>query len=235
MSTGDPTVLASVLSFLDRQGLEHQESEGTQYYTRVNVKAGPLRVNADVYNTGRIQIGGPKSPLKELLVNMKHAIEAGDAMPGQVLPFEIDRFPQTLRDRIPGIDPVIVEFVSEAIKCYRAGALLGAAFMIGAASERAILLLMSTYGESIRDEANRNKFFGRVTNRAISRQYDEFIASYKSCHSRPTEGILSHDMETIIGAAFQFYRITRNDVGHPEIAPDLDKGVILANLGQLVT
>jgi len=34
---------------------------------------------------------------------------------------------------------------------------------------------------------------------------------------------------------FQFCRITRNEVGHPQIVPDLDKGVILANLGNVVT
>ncbi len=34
---------------------------------------------------------------------------------------------------------------------------------------------------------------------------------------------------------FQFYRITRNEIGHPQIVPDLDKGVLLANLGAFVT
>ena len=33
---------------------------------------------------------------------------------------------------------------------------------------------------------------------------------------------------------FQFCRITRNEVGHPEIVPDLDRGVLLANLGNVV-
>jgi hypothetical protein len=34
---------------------------------------------------------------------------------------------------------------------------------------------------------------------------------------------------------FQFCRITRNEVGHPQIVPDLDKGVLLANLGHFAT
>jgi hypothetical protein len=32
----------------------------------------------------------------------------------------------------------------------------------------------------------------------------------------------------------QFGR-TRNEVGHPQIVPDLDKGALLANLGHFVT
>ena len=42
-------------------------------------------------------------------------------------------------------------------------------------------------------------------------------------------------MDVLIGSMFQFCRITRNEVGHPQIVPDLDKGVLLANLGHLVT
>jgi hypothetical protein len=33
---------------------------------------------------------------------------------------------------------------------------------------------------------------------------------------------------------FHFCRITRNEIGHPQIVPDLDKGVILANLAHFV-
>lgn len=49
------------------------------------------------------------------------------------------------------------------------------------------------------------------------------------------DGVLSQDLETVIGSMFQFCRITRNEVGHPQIVPDLDRGVFLANLGHFVT
>jgi hypothetical protein len=32
---------------------------------------------------------------------MKQGIEAGGTLPGQALPFEIDRFPQTIQERVP--------------------------------------------------------------------------------------------------------------------------------------
>lgn len=38
----------------------------------------------------------------------------------------------------------------------------------------------------------------------------------------------------LMGAMFQFCRITRNEVGHPQIVPDLDRGVVVANLGHFV-
>lgn len=61
------------------------------------------------------------------------------------------------------------------------------------------------------------------------------MARYKGCKSRPTDPVLSQDLEVQIGAMFQFCRITRNEVGHPQIVPDLDKGVLLANLGHFAT
>ena len=93
-----------------------------------------------------------------------------------------------------------IRFVDEAIRCMRADALLAAAFMIGAASERAINLLIQTYGEAIR---------------MISQRYEECCASYRSCRSRPSDPTLAPDLDVPIGKMFQFCRITRNEVGHP--------------------
>ena len=107
--------------------------------------------------------------------------------------------------------------------------------MLGAASEKAVNLLIQSYADAITDQGNKEKFLGRVNNRMLSIKWDEFIRSYKSCGSRPTSGILSQDLETVIGTMFQFCRVTRNEVGHPQIVPDLDRGVLLANLGHFVT
>jgi hypothetical protein len=107
--------------------------------------------------------------------------------------------------------------------------------MLGAASEKAVLLLIETYRDAIADETLREKFASRVNNRMISVKYDEFKKSYAGCKSRPSDPVLSQDLSTIMEGTFQFCRITRNEVGHPQIVPDLDQGVILANLGHFVT
>lgn len=106
--------------------------------------------------------------------------------------------------------------------------------MLGAASEKAMLLLIDAYGNAIADQRNRDSFFGRVNNRTISKKYDEFKASYGGCKSKPTDLILAQDLTQLLDNAFNFYRYTRNTVGHPQIVPDLDKGVVLANLGQFI-
>ncbi len=234
MGVAEPKIFQAVTSFLERQKLECSESE-EQYCTKLAVKSGATVAYVSSFNSGKMVIGGKDSPLKTLLSQMKEAIEAGDSVPGQVLPFEIEKFPDTIRERVPECDPVIVHFVEEAIRCVRSDALLAAAFMLGAASEKAINLLIYGYAESIQDEKHKDKFLSRVNNRMISKKYDEFSQSYKGCHNKPTDPILSQDIEVVIGQMFQYCRITRNEVGHPQIVPDLDKGVVLANLGHFIT
>jgi hypothetical protein len=234
MPVADEKMLREVTSFLERQKLDYSMTE-EQYCTKLTVKSRGQIVSVSVYNSGKIVVGGPDCDLKCLLNEMREAFTSGAAVPGQALPFEIDRFPDTIRDRVPDCDPVIIAFVVEAIRCIRADALLGAAFMLGAASEKAVNLLIQTYADAITDAGKREKFLSRINNRMISARWDEFIRSYKSCSSKPTEGVLAHDLEAVIGSMFQFCRFTRNEVGHPQIVPDLDRGVLLANLGHFVT
>jgi hypothetical protein len=166
---------------------------------------------------------------------MQSGIEGGELVPGQDLPFEIRRFPEVIRERAPDVDPVIVAFVEEAIRCFQAEAYLAAAFMLGAASERAVNTLIQVYAESMKTSKNKEKFLARINGRMISRKYEEFEKSYAGCQNKPTDATLGNDLDVLIGNIFQFARITRNEVGHPEIVPDLDKGVLLANLGNFVT
>ena len=67
----------------------------------------------------------------------------------------------------------------------------------------------------------------------ISTKYDEFERSYKSCKSCPAGGFLAQDLDTVIGTIFHFCRITCNEIGHPQIVPDLDRGASWRILGNL--
>jgi len=60
------------------------------------------------------------------------------------------------------------------------------------------------------------------------------MQSYRSCKTQPTDPKLLHDSFTVLTSLFTFYRLTRNEVGHPEIVPNLAKGVILANMAQFI-
>jgi hypothetical protein len=230
---GDAGTIRAVVSFLERNNLAF-EAKAIQHATQLAIHDGPATVCVNVFKSGKIVVQGSPGRLLDLLNKMKDAL-AGGVTPGTVLPFEIERFPERIREKIPNCDPVTVRFVEEAITCYKSDALLATAFMLGAASERAINLLIECYADSIAEQANREKFRSRTNGRTISARYDEFRKSYAGCKSKPTDGVLAQDLDAVIGGTFQFCRITRNEVGHPQIVPDLDAGVILANLGHFVT
>lgn len=233
MPNGDEKICNSIRDALTYNDILDAEQD-IQHATKFAVKSGVNHAGIVVYNSGKMVVEGSDSELKKWLVELKTSIELGTATPGILLPAEIEKFPQTLQDRVPACDGVILWFFQEALRCYKAGSPAGAAFMLGAASEKAILLLIETYGNRIKNDKNRERFFSRVNNKMISVKYDEFKRSYRSATPKPKELSLAQDLDQLLDGAFNFYRYTRNSVGHPQIIPDLDKGVILANLGQFI-
>lgn len=233
MPNGDEVICNRVRDALKQNGVLDAEVD-IQYATKFSAKSGSKRAGISVFNSGKMNVDGADSDLKKWLVKLKEGIESGNGAPGILLPAEIEKFPQTLQERVPACDGVVLWFFQEALRCYKAGSPAGAAFMLGAASEKAILLLIDVYASRISVVENRDRFLSRVNTRMISAKYDEFKRSYKSAKPQPQEHPLSHDLEQLLDGAFNFYRHTRNQVGHPQIIPDLDKGVILANLGQFI-
>ncbi|MCP4459322.1 MAG: hypothetical protein GY816_15075 [Cytophagales bacterium] len=219
-------------SYMERNRFPFTEKDESNC-KRLNVQHGKSKCTVKVYTTGTIQLQGAESKLKESLQHAKDAIDREENI-GEVLPFEIERFPEVLRERIAGIDPVILRFVEEAIITVKAGSNLGCAFLLGGASEKSILMLIDTYAQSIPDESMRNRFISRTSGKFISKVFDEFKRSWKSSLNKPSGYGWTNDIEVKIEQVFQFCRICRNEAGHPHLPPNLDKGVLLANMGQFV-
>lgn len=223
---------AQVKSYVDRNRWANTEKvEGA--CKRLDVQNGKFNCVVKVYETGTVQVQGAESKLKDALLEAKKAIENEENI-GEMLPFEIERFPEILRERITVIDPIIVRFIEEAIITVKAGSNLGCAFLLGGASEKAIYVLVDTYTQAIKDDRLRESFKSRTSGKFISRVFDEFKGSFKSSKNKPAGFGWSNDIEIKIEQIFQFCRICRNESGHPHLPPNLDKGVLLANMGQFV-
>lgn len=234
MGNGDSALCDRVRGALKNSGTEYDESE-VQHATKLTLKAGAKRASILVFNTGRLHVEGAESDLKSWLVELKASIETGAGMPGMLLGNAIERFPQVLRERVPKCDLVVLWYYDQALRCLKVQSTAGAAFMLGAASEKAILLLIETYASRIGDEKHRLAFEGRVKGKMISGKYDEFKRSYKAASPRPKDGPLAHDLEQLLDGSFNIYRHTRNGIGHPQVIPDLDESVVQANLGNFIT
>jgi hypothetical protein len=224
-------ILDDFIAFLDRRKLEYERSE-EQYCVRLDVKERRNKIPVKIFNNGTIQIQGSECDLKKLLSEARKALEGGSSYNGQLLPFEIDNLPKTIADTVPQCDSVVIEFVKEAICCLNGDSLLGCAFMLGAASERAIGMLIRSYCDAITDEESKKKFQSRLNKRTISSWYEDFKESYRGCQNRPpSDSPITQDLDTLIEQTFQFCRMTRNEVGHPQVVPNLTRGAQIANLG----
>lgn len=221
-------------AYIERQGWNFSEKEENDgQIKRLDVSHGKFKCVVKAYATGTVQVQGPNSKLKDSLTKAKESVENEEDIQ-ELLPFEIEKFPETLKSNIPDIDPIIIRFIEEAIHSLKANSLLGCAFLLGAASEKAILNLIETFGNSIESEKNREKFKSKTNAKFISRAFEEFKKSFYACKTKPTDFEIQQDLDIKIEGIFQFCRICRNEVGHPQIVPNLDKGVILANMGQFV-
>jgi hypothetical protein len=221
-----------IKSFIDRNRWANTEKTEANC-KRIDVQNGKFTCVVKIYETGTIQVQGAESKVREALFEAKKAIENEENI-GEMLPFEIERFPDVLKERIPSIDPIIVRFIEEAIITIKAGSDLGCAFLLGGASEKAIYHLVDTYTAAIKDEPLRNRFISRTSGKSISRAFEEFKGSFKSSQNKPIGYGWTNDLEIKIEHIFQFCRICRNEAGHPHLPPNLDKGVLLANMGQFV-
>lgn len=223
---------AQMKSYVERNNFLFQEKD-EQGCKRLDVQNGKAKSVVKVYSTGTIQIQGADSKLKAALTQAKEAVENEENI-GEMLPFEIERFPEVLKENIADIDPIIVRFIEEAIVTIKAGSNLGCAFLLGGASEKAIYLLIEAYTQAIPDQTMRDRFISKTSKKFISKVFEEFKASWKSSTNKPQGYGWTNDIEVKIEQIFQFCRICRNESGHPHLPPNLDKGVLLANMGQFV-
>jgi hypothetical protein len=232
MAVADRNALALAKQALDAQQIQYVESDDPPYMTKLACQHGLHKATLRVSNKGSLDVQGSASPLKEQLQQIIDCLKNGSPLLAQ-LPADIDQLMATLEQQVPNCDPVIRAYLEEAIRCYKADALLSCAFVLGAASEKAMGLLVQAFGAAISDAADKAKYESKTNRKMISVQYDEFLTRYKSCKSKPDTAPLNQDVVTMLGAAFQFYRMTRNEVGHPEIVPNLAKPVLHANIAQM--
>ena len=107
------TYYEQILAFLTSSSLSYTEKD-EQGCKRLDIQQGKNKVVVKVYTNGTIQIQGAASKLKEHFEQVKDSIENHNNV-HEILPFEIERFPDILVENIPNVDPIIVRFIKEAI------------------------------------------------------------------------------------------------------------------------
>jgi hypothetical protein len=131
------------------------------------------------------------------------------------MPEDFNGYMKLLRQLVPGLDPVIEQYISEGLSSFARGTYFAAAVMIGAASEKAIYLLAESMLNVFSDGAQRaklEKLMGERTLNPLLRFVEKAIVEAQASHIpySVSEGASRHLMSLI-----EAIRVQRNDAVHP--------------------
>ena len=103
----------------------------------------------------------------------------------RVLPHDSDGFLRDFNREVPNSDPTIIAYLTESLQCYIHGLYRSAAVMLGGASEQAVLLMIESYAESIRDPTSKRAFQSSLNKtQSIFRKYDLFDERFSTLKRR---------------------------------------------------
>lgn len=146
-----------------------------------------------------------------------------------LLPFDPEGYIKEVKDQIPNIDDVVLTYLSESISTYNRNCLLSSTITLGAASERAMLLLIDAFVDSVQDSEKKERLQRKMEkNLFIYSKYKIFMEEFDKIKKTLPDD-LKKNVETYLEGIFGFIRINRNNTGHPT-GMKVKKKVIYSNL-----
>lgn len=129
-------------------------------------------------------------------------------------PYDPDGYLCRLRSDVPEIDPVILIYLEESLHTFRIGCLLSSTVALGCASEKALLLLIGKYADSL-PASMQAKFRKNTEGHLVKRQFDEFTKMLGSHLMHHMPGDVKDGLEVALLGVFSMIRTYRNEAGHP--------------------
>jgi len=148
----------------------------------------------------------------------------------RVLPHDPEGFIKDFCGEIPNADPTIIEYLTESLQCYIRGLYRAGAVMLGGASEKAILLLIESYANSISDPTAKQRFELEVQRtQSIFRKYELFERQLNIVRPRMSRPV-SENVDSLLRGVFDLIRSSRNDAGHPASGMPVDREIVYSHL-----
>ena len=148
----------------------------------------------------------------------------------RILPHDPDGFLTEYRKAVPQADPVIVDYLTEALQCYIYGLNRAAAVMLGGASEKAVLLLIDSYADSISDATRKQRFESEILKaQSIFRKYEVLDKQLPLLKGAVPKN-LTDGVDSLLRGVFDLIRNSRNDAGHPTSGTLVDRDVVYSHL-----
>lgn len=127
---------------------------------------------------------------------------------GEFLPYDTGQFIDRLKTKIPPVDQSVIVYLTESLQCFRAGAYLGSAVMLGVACERIVLILRDAVEAAISTPQRKEKF-------SVRRLFEQIQKRLDPCMAQISADLNKEDIKAELSGIFDLIRKTRNDAGHP--------------------
>jgi len=133
----------------------------------------------------------------------------------QILPHDPEGYLRDFQRSVPSVDPVILEYLTEALQCFLRDLDRACAVMLGAASEKAIILLIESYANSIADPNRKTQVTAQIEKAtSIFRKYEVFEKAFVNIKAHLPKQ-LTENADSLLRGVFDLIRNSRNDAGHP--------------------
>jgi hypothetical protein len=131
-------------------------------------------------------------------------------------PEEADGYMKFLRKRVPSLDSVIEQYVTEALTAFERQAYFAAAVMLGAASEKALYVLAESILGALKDAKKHDKLKALLERRKLLELF-EYVRD--TTHDASKAKLLpysdSEGSATHLLSLYEAIRVQRNDAVHP--------------------
>jgi hypothetical protein len=121
-----------------------------------------------------------------------------------------------LRERVPALDPIIEQYVIEALTAFDRDAYFASAVMLGAASEKELYLLAEAVFSALKDPKKQSKLRGLLDRRKL---LELFETVRDTIHQGVTAKVIpytdSEGSTTHLMSLYEAVRVQRNDAVHP--------------------
>lgn len=183
-----------------------------------------------VWGLGGESSNNDKYPFYRLTEHGKKSVADSATKPQ---PYDPDGFLKEFKRIVPDADPIVLDYLEEAVRAFNAACYKSAAVMLGGASEKLTLLLSDKFENSITDPAKRAKFAKDCAVISVSKKFDALkerldlmvaAKKFKDHHE------LRETIQSELPAASNFIRRCRNDAGHPDIPTQTDPDTVFLSL-----
>ena len=178
-----------------------------------------------------------KTTISEIIWDLilEHVVTPGENMPDRGFPFfrltefgqdyisqsaphyyDPEGYMEFLRNTVQNLDPVIEQYVFESLHCYRQQLFFASAVMLGAAAEKAILLLLQAITDSMSNPEGKRRNTELLDRPRLPeifhtiRETLDTLIEAKTIPYSVHQGCIEH-----LISLFEMIRVQRNDAIHP--------------------